>query len=132
MTPGSPSPARGVRRAFTLVELSIVLALLGILALIVVPGGVEHTRRAREATLRQQLAAMRDQIDKFRADQKRFPASLEELVEKGYLRAVPTDPFTGSARTWRVAPSEPGESDVYEVRSGATERARDGSALADF
>lgn len=120
------------RRGFTLVELSIVLALLGILALIAVPSGREHARRAKEATLRQQLSVMRDQIDKFMADQKRYPGSLDELVEKGYLRAVPTDPFTLSNRTWRTAPSEPAESDVYEVRSGSMEKARDGSAVADF
>lgn len=119
-------------RGMTLVELSIVLALLGILALIAVPGGRAYSDRAREATLRQQLATMRDQVDKFRADQKRYPSSLEELVEKGYLRAVPTDPFTLSSATWKVTPSDPAESDVYEVRSGSEATSRDGRPVAEY
>lgn len=127
-----PGRAGGARRGTTLVELSIVIALLGILALVVVPNGRAYAERAREATLRQQLTAMRDQIDKFRADQKRYPGSLQELVEKGYLRAVPTDPYTGTNASWKVEASEASEADVYEVRSGSDAKARDGRPVSEW
>ena len=117
---------------FTLVELSVVLALLGILALIVVPNGVGYTQRAREATLKQQLGVLRDQIDKYYADRKKYPASLDELTEKGYLRSLPVDPFTNSSGTWKVEPSDVGESDVYEVHSGADAKTRDGRPVSEF
>lgn len=117
---------------FTLIELSVVLALLGILALIIVPNGTGYTQRAREATLKQQLATLRDQLDKYYADNKKYPGSLDELAEKGYLRSLPVDPYTNSSRTWKIAPSDSGESDVYEVHSGSDARGRDGKPVSDW
>ena len=43
---------------------------------------------------------MRSMIDRFTLDNKRPPASLEEMVEAGYLGDIPIDPFTSSNRTW--------------------------------
>ena len=57
--------------------------------------------RAREAVLRDDLFTMRSLIDRFTLDNQRSPARLEELVEKGYIGRLPTDPFTGSNQTWQ-------------------------------
>ena len=43
---------------------------------------------------------MRDALDKHYADAGNYPAPLEELVAKRYLRSIPKDPFTQSASTW--------------------------------
>jgi general secretion pathway protein G len=64
---------------------------------------------------------MRETIDKFYADTGRYPQSLEELVEKKYLRMLPVDPVTDSTMTWIVVPPDDGsKGNVYDVRSGAS------------
>ena len=45
---------------------------------------------------------MRSMIDRFTLDNQRPPASLEEMVETGYLGDVPMDPVTRSQNTWLV------------------------------
>ena len=121
-------------RAFTLVELIIVLAILALLLTIAVPRYFAHIERTKEATLKQDLAVMRDAIDKFHGDRGRYPESLEELVTLRYMRSVPVDPITDSTSTWKVLP--PPDSDakgsVYDVRSGADGAGVDGKSFADW
>lgn len=90
------------RRGFTLIELLVVLAILALLLTIAAPRYIDHVERARETTLRSTLKVMREAIDKFSGDQGRYPASLDELVTRNYLRAVPIDPITEKRDTWVV------------------------------
>jgi general secretion pathway protein G len=118
---------------FTIVELLVVLAVIGMLLAIAAPRYVRHLDTAREAVLRQDLLQLRDSIDMFHADQSRYPASLQELVAMRYLRAVPIDPVTDRADTWRVsAPPDTSETSVFDVHSGAGGVALDGSAYASW
>ena len=103
---------------FTLVELMIVVAIVGILATISVPSYHTSLIKARETVLRQDLFTMREVLDQHRADQGKYPASLGELVAGGYLRMVPKDPFTNSTNTWQEI-SEPTEGGVFDVYSGS-------------
>jgi general secretion pathway protein G len=64
------------------------------------------TTRSKEAVLRQDLKVMRDEIDNYRTDKEKAPQALQDLVEAGYLRKIPQDPFPDSAETWRVETSE--------------------------
>ncbi len=130
----SPTPVRrGVRAGFTLIELLVVMAIVATLLSIAAPRYFDHIDRARENTLKQSLGVMRDAIDKFRADAGEYPANLEELVTRRYLRAVPVDPLTESADTWQIVPPREGEEGgVGDVRSGAPGSARDGGAYADW
>jgi general secretion pathway protein G len=108
------------RRGFTLIELLVVMAIIATLLLIAVPRYNLSLQRAREATLRQDLAVMRDAIDKFFGDRGQYPAALEELVDARYLRAVPLDPITKSVDTWQLVRSdEAGSAGVRDVFSGA-------------
>lgn len=50
--------------------------------------------RAEETVLKQNLALLRDSIDKHYADTGKDPESLEALVKKRYMRSVPLDPRT--------------------------------------
>jgi len=124
------------RRGFTLIELLVVMAIIATLLSIAAPRYFDHVDRARENSLRQSLAVMRDAIDKYRADTGRYPESLEALVERRYLRALPKDPISEDSRSWRLLPPPGGESDaeggVWDVRSGAPGTARDGTAYADW
>jgi len=121
-------------RAFTLVELIIVLAILALLLTIAVPRYFAHIERTKEATLKQDLAVMRDAIDKFHGDRGRYPESLEELVTLRYMRSVPVDPITDSTSTWKVLPPPDSEAkgSVYDVKSGADGAGVDGKPFADW
>jgi len=124
---------------FTLIELLVVLAIVALLVTIATPRVVDHLERAREATLRASLKEMRAALDRFEADLGRPPATLGELVERRYLRAVPRDPITERDDTWvALAPAQAarddldGASGVVDVRSGAEGAARDGTRYADW
>jgi general secretion pathway protein G len=103
------------RRAsgFTILELIIVIAVIGILATIALPALRNLPRRANEAALKTNLRTMRDVIDQHYGDKGRYPPSLETLVEDGYLRGLPDD-ITGEPDTWVVVyESEVGEGDGF-------------------
>lgn len=85
---------------FSLLEMTIVLTLLLLLAALEVPNIQGTIRKTQEARLRDDLFTMRAMIDRFTADNKRPPTSLDELVETGYLGDVPADPITKSNETW--------------------------------
>ncbi|MDB5905466.1 MAG: type secretion system protein [Betaproteobacteria bacterium] len=117
-------------RGFTLIELLVVIAIISTLLSVAVPKYIGSIRQAEEATLKQNLALMRDAIDKHFGDNGRYPDTLEELITKRYLRAMPVDTLTGATDTWTVLPPTNAElGRVYDVKSGSTEIARDGSAV---
>ena len=103
---------------FTMIELMIVVSIVGILATLAVPSYQGTLLRAREAALRQDLFTMRDVLDQHRADQGKYPPSLQALVDAGYLRAIPNDPFTNLATTWQEI-TTPVEEGVVDVFSGS-------------
>ena len=121
------------RGGFTLIELLVVMAVIGLLLSLAAPRYFGSVDLAREAALRQDLAVMRDAIDKHFADTGRYPASLQELATRRYLRRVPVDPITESADSWVVVPpADTALGAVYDVSSGASGTARDGSAYASW
>ena len=91
---------RRTRGGFTLIELLVVMAVIATLLSIAVPRYFIHLDRAREASLRESLAVMRDALDKYRADTGRYPESLQELADKHYLRRVPADPLLKMHAVW--------------------------------
>lgn len=59
--------------------------------------------------------------------------SLENLVTRRYLRAIPPDPLTRSAATWAVVPpTDPKKGAVFDVRSGAKGAGLDGTPYAQW
>ena len=51
-------------------------------------------QRDREGILKQDLRMMRNAIDNYTLDKQHAPQSLEDLVDRHYLKEMPTDPFT--------------------------------------
>ncbi len=129
------------KRGFTLIELIIVVAIIGILATIAVPAMRTAPQRAKEAALKENLFTMRSCIDQFHADRHRFPTSLDELVSMGYMRRKPLD-ITGSDATWVEIFQEASEEQderqreagvgIIDVRSGSDEIALDGTRYSDW
>jgi general secretion pathway protein G len=118
---------------FTLIEILVVLAILAVLLSIAAPryfGGVD---RSKETVLRQNLFQIRDSLDKYFADTGKYPDKLDDLVAKRYLRSAPVDPITGSTTTWVVVPpQDPEKGGVYDVKSGAEGKAKDGTAYGEW
>lgn len=120
-------------KGFTLIELLVVLAIVSTLLLLVAPRYFHRVDAAKEVVLRDNLRTVRDVLDKFHADQGRYPETLDELVEKKYLRALPVDPLTESANTWELVPVPDGyQGAVYDVRSGAAGADASGKKYADW
>jgi len=117
------------KKGFTLIELLVVMSVIATLLTIAVPRYFQHLDRAREASLRESLAVMRDAVDKYRGDTGRYPETIEELVTKRYLRKVPPDPITESTESWVIVPppDEPGQRKVWDIRSGAEGQGLNGS-----
>jgi len=124
---------RLLARGFTLIELLVVMAVIGMLVSLSVPRYFGHVDKAKESVLRQDLALMRDAIDKHFGDIGVYPESLEDMVVKKYMRKVPVDPVTDRADSWIiVAPEKKDTGKVFDVRSGATGRARDGTEYGSW
>lgn len=120
-------------KGFTLVELLVVLAILALLLTLATPRYFRSIDRAKDAALKQDLNTVRESIDKFYADTGQYPKTLDDLVERKYIRKLPIDPITNSTGTWILSPPEPPlEGDIYDIHSGALGVAKDGSKYADW
>jgi general secretion pathway protein G len=123
---------------FTLVELMLVMAIIGILAVVAIPSYIGAVRQAREAVLKEDLHVLRSAIDSYTADKQKAPQSLDDLVQEGYIRAIPEDPFTRAKDTWVTDTSDalhsldqtdPGIDDVH---SGSQDTGSDGQPYSTW
>ncbi|WP_150645294.1 type II secretion system protein [Pseudomonas fluorescens] len=120
-------------KGFTLIELLVVMAIIATLMTIALPRYFSSLDNARETTLRQSLAVMREALDHYYGDTGHYPDSIDQLVEQRYLRSQPLDPITERKDLWvSVAPPDGVAGGVADVKSGATGRARDGSLYAEW
>lgn len=109
-------PHRRAGAGFTMIELIVVLAVVGLLLSLAAPRYLDSLDRGRRHLRQQNLALMRQAIDQYHGDRGRYPDRLEDLVEKRYLRAIPIDPVTDRAEWQVVPPSGGAEGGVYDVQ----------------
>jgi prepilin-type N-terminal cleavage/methylation domain-containing protein len=98
---------RRTQSGFTLIELLIVMTIISILALIAIPSFTAAVQHAREAVLREDLQTMRMAIDSYTMDKQKAPQSLDDLVQEGYLKAIPEDPMTHAKKPGSPTPATP-------------------------
>ena len=137
-----PAEKRGAlpswQDGFTLIELIVVVALIGILAGVALPNYRVAIQTSKEAVLKEDLFQLRSLLDQYYADKGKYPPSLETLVEAGYLRAMPVDPIT-NASDWQVVyeeidPDNPitTEPGVYDVHSSSDQTSLSGTPYAEW
>ena len=102
---------------FTLIELMVVMATIALLLTLAVPRYFHAIDNGKLSVQRQNIATIRDAIDKFYGDQARYPETLQELVQGRYLRSVPVDPITEAPNWIVIAPQDPTQGAVFDVRS---------------
>lgn len=120
-------------KGFTMIELLVTLAILGLLVALAAPRYFGNIDRAKEDVLHEDLYVLRDAIDKYYADRNRYPDTVDDLVTGQYLRKIPVDPFTDSSHSWvPVAAADASLGAVADVRSGAAGKGRDGTWLKEW
>lgn len=130
LPPGRASAGKRGSPGFTLMEMAIVLAIIGILAAIVAPSVMAALTRAREATLQQDLKTMRKLIDDYYGDKGVFPPSLKALADQGYIRAIPPDPVNGNRPEWKTVLDKAGG--ISDVHSHSNERGANGTPYSSW
>ena len=123
----------GGEGGFTLIELLVVMLIIGTLLSIAVPRYFRTLEHARETVLRQDLAILREAIDKYYADRAEYPDTLAALAEKRYVQSIPVDPFTKAADTWTLVQSDdPDHPGIKDLHSGAPDLAANGTPFASW
>ena len=123
---------------FTLMELMIVMAIIGVLVVVAVPSYVGALRHAREAVLKEDLHILRSAIDSYTMDKQKAPQALDDLVQEGYLKTIPEDPMTRSTSTWVTDSSDAMHSldqtdpGIDDVHSGSQESGSDGQPYSTW
>ncbi|CCD41409.1 General secretion pathway protein G [Candidatus Paraburkholderia kirkii UZHbot1] len=128
--------AQGRRqRGFTLIEIMVVIAILGILAALIVPKIMSRPDEARRVAAHQDIGTIMQALKLYRLDNGRYPTQeqgLRSLIEKpstepvpnnwkdgGYLERLPNGPWGGQYQY--LNPGVHGEIDVFSY--GADQKA---------
>jgi general secretion pathway protein G len=131
-------PLKRLSQGFTLIEMILVIAIMGILLAMAIPNYRTTIRASQEAVLHDDLFQLRSLIDQYTLDKQQAPQSLDDLVTAGYLRQIPKDPFTSSSSTWQTSSDDtmlsPDQtlSGINNVHSGATGVGLDGTPYSSW
>jgi general secretion pathway protein G len=123
-----PQPSRGLR-GFTLIEVLVVVAILGILAAIVVPRIMDRPDEAKRVAAKADVSALVQSLKMYRLDNGFYPSTDQGLAalsqrpttqpvpsnwkQGGYLERVPKDPWGGDYQY--LSPGVHGEIDVFSL-----------------
>lgn len=129
---------RSLQRGFTLIELMVVISIIVILMSVAIPRYQASILRARETVLRDDLYTLRSVIDQYTLDKQKAPQSLQDLVDAGYLKTLPMDPFTNSRETWvpitddSIMSADQTQPGIIDVHSGSEQKSTEGSTYSSW
>jgi len=114
---------------FTLIEVTVVVVILGILAAVIVPKIMDNPDKARVVKAKQDVQALKNALDLYKLDNYSYPSTdqgLQALVQKpagspearnwkqgGYLERLPKDPWGGEYQY--LNPGVHAEVDIYSL-----------------
>jgi general secretion pathway protein G len=122
------------QRGFTLIELMVVISIIVILLSLAIPNYTKSILHAKETALRDDLYTLRSLIDQYTLDKQKAPTSLQDLVEAGYLKELPKDPFTNARDSWvpvtdeSIMSPDQTEPGIMDVHSGSEQTSSEGTA----
>ncbi|MTW10733.1 prepilin-type N-terminal cleavage/methylation domain-containing protein [Pseudoduganella eburnea] len=121
------------KKGFTLIELLVVLGIIALLLTLAAPRYFPSVDKTKETILADNLRSTRAIIDQYYGDTGKFPDSLEQLVEKKYLRALPIDPITEKSDSWVIVPPDDvTKGSVADIKSGAPGNDRNGKPYSEW
>lgn len=127
---------RAHQRGFTLIELMVVISIMVILMSVAIPRYQSSILRARETVLRDDLYTLRSVIDQYTLDKQKAPQALQDLVDSGYLKTLPLDPFTNSRESWvpvtddSIMSPDQSQPGIIDVHSGSDQKSSEGTAYS--
>ena len=125
---------RILRRAFTLVELMLVVTIIGILAALVIPKIVGRSEQARATAAHADISSIKTALDAFEVDNGFYPKSLQDLVTAPsnaknwhgpYLEKVPQDPWGNNYVYYFPGKHNPSAFDLLSIGPDAKEGTED-------
>ena len=129
-TRGTRPSGRIFRRAFTLVEMLLVVTIIGILAALVIPKIVGRSEQARATAAHADLSSIKTALDAFEVDNGFYPKSIQDLVtvpsnaknwHGPYLEKVPQDPWGNNYNYYFPGKHNTGSYDLLSVGPDAKE-----------
>jgi len=129
---------RSLQPGFTLIELMVVISIIVILMSVAIPRYQASILRARETVLRDDLYTLRSVIDQYTLDKQKAPQALQDLVDSGYLKTLPMDPFTNSRETWipitddSIMSADQTQPGIIDVHSGSEQKSTEGSTYSSW
>jgi len=129
---------RSRQRGFTLIELMVVISIIVILMSVAIPRYQASILRARETVLRDDLYTLRSVIDQYTLDKQKAPQNLQDVVDAGYLKQLPKDPFTGARDTWvpvtddSIMSPDQSQPGIVDVHSGSDQTSSEGTAYSTW
>jgi general secretion pathway protein G len=109
-----------------MIELVVVMAIIGLLLTIALPRYMHSIDRGKEQVRQQNVAVMRDAIDRYYGDNGQYPETLDDLVAKHYLRAIPVDPVNGDDKWAVIASPDESKQGVYDIAPASSPQGTSG------
>jgi len=109
-----------IEQGFTLIEIIVVIAIIGILSMIVFASFEDSRKKARDTARHADIQQLGAALQTYGATYGEYPSDLEDLVSVGLLLSVPTDPVNEGDNVYTyenacTTPSVSGDTQHYRL-----------------